>query len=175
MYKIYWIKLPEHYNPFKEGYIGITSQSLEKRFKEHKHNTKNKHLKNRCRQDNVEIVCLFENLDSHDAKRMEFFMRPEENIGWNINKGGDIPPSRKGKTSVKSKLKGDERTEKQKIAAQKHSERMQGNNSSGKRKKRVVHERYCENCNTHFIAKEKRTKYCSIKCAAIKREKNKYA
>lgn len=174
MYKVYWIKSPEHQDPFKEGYIGITSQSLNKRFNDHKHNNKNKHLKYRCRKQDVEIVCLLENLDSYEAKRIELVMRPSENIGWNINKGGDLPPSRKGKTSVKSKLKGEERTEKQKLAAQKHSERMKGNNSSGKRKNRVVHERYCENCGTHFIAKEKRTKYCSLKCAAIKREKNKH-
>ena len=64
--------------------------------------------------------------------------------------------------------------EKQKLAAQKHSERMKGNNSSSKKKNRIVHEKFCENCGIHFIAKEKRTKYCSIKCAAIKREKNKH-
>ena len=131
-------------------------------------------MANRCKKENVEVVCLHENLTKEQARLMEESYRPIENIGWNINKGGDLPPSRKGKTSVKSKLKGDERTEKQKLAAQKHSERMKGNNSSSKKKNRIVHERFCENCGIHFIAKEKRTKYCSIKCAAIKREKNKH-
>lgn len=174
MYKVYWIKSQEQYDPFKEGYIGITSQPLNKRFNDHKHNSKNKHLRNRCRKQDVEIVCLFEDLEPYEAKRIELAMRPDENIGWNINKGGDLPPSRKGKVGVKVKLVGDERTEKQKLAAQKHSERMKGNNSSGKRKNKVVHEKFCENCQKHFIAKQQRTKYCCLKCAAIKREKLKH-
>ncbi len=173
MYKIYWIKYPEHTNPYTEGYIGLTSQTIQQRFSDHKNNTKNKLLKNRCRKENVEVVCLHDNLDKQQAKVIEEQYRPSENIGWNINKGGDVPPSRKNKISKKSLLKGEDRTEKQKLAAEKHSERMKGNNSSGKRKNRVVHERVCENCGVHFVAKEKRTKYCSIKCAAIKREKNK--
>ena len=45
MYKIYWIKYSEYTDPKIEGYIGLTSQSLEKRFNDHKHNNKNKHLK----------------------------------------------------------------------------------------------------------------------------------
>jgi len=174
MYKLYWIKYSFFTNPIEEGYIGITSQTIEKRFFDHKCNAKNKLLANRCRKETVEVVCLHDNLTKEEAKLLEEQYRPLENIGWNINKGGDLPPSRKGKTSIKSKLKGDERTEKQKLAAQKHSERMKGNNSSSKKKNRIVHKKFCENCGIHFIAKEKRTKYCSIKCAAIKREKNKH-
>ena len=34
MYKIYWIKYPTHTNPNIEGYIGLTSQTIEKRFSE---------------------------------------------------------------------------------------------------------------------------------------------
>ncbi len=173
MYKLYWIKYPHFTDPNNEGYIGITSQEVYKRFCDHKCNTKNKLLANRCRKEHVEIICLHENLTKDEAKKLEEQYRPIENVGWNINKGGDLPPSRKGKTSLKSKLTGENRTEKQKLAAQKHSERMKGNNSSGKRKTRIVHERFCDNCGIYFIAKEKRTKFCSLKCAAIKREKNK--
>ena len=46
MYKLYWIKYSHHLDPFIDGYIGITSQSIEKRFGDHKYNNKNKHLKN---------------------------------------------------------------------------------------------------------------------------------
>ena len=173
MYKIYWIKYPNHSNPLNEGYIGLTSQTIEKRFADHKSNTKNKLLSNRCKKEIVEVVCLHDGLSKDEARMLEEKYRPSENIGWNINKGGDLPPTRQGKISLKSKLKGDDRTEKQKIAAQKHSERMRGNNSSGKRTKRIVHEKECANCGTHFVAREKRTIYCSIKCAAVKRENNK--
>ena len=40
MYKLYWIKYPNYTNPNTEGYIGMTSQSLEKRFTDHKSNKK---------------------------------------------------------------------------------------------------------------------------------------
>jgi len=31
MYKIYWIKYEKHKDPTKDGYIGLTSQTIEKR------------------------------------------------------------------------------------------------------------------------------------------------
>ena len=174
MYKIYWIKYPFHKDPKSEGYIGITSQEIEKRFKEHKYNNKNKLLKNRCKKENVNIVCLHDNLDEKQAKILEEQYRPTENIGWNINKGGDLPPNRKGKKSAKSLLKGEERTEKQKQASKKHSEKMKGNNSSGKRKVRIVHKKTCECCGNEFIFKgnSKLRKYCDIKCAVEKRNQS---
>lgn len=174
MYKLYWIKYPNYTDPKNEGYIGITSQTIENRFIEHKYNTKNKLLRNRCKKENVEISCLHDELNEKEAKQLEEQYRPTENIGWNINKGGDLPPSRKGKVSPKSMLKGENRTEKQKLAAQKHSEKMKGNNSSGKRKNRVIHKKNCECCGIEFILKDnsKLRKYCSIKCAVKKRNES---
>ena len=167
MYKIYWIKYPEHTDPFADGYIGLTSQSLENRFNDHKHNNKNKHLKNRCRKENVEIVCLLENLTQEEARKIEEIYRPSENIGWNINKGGDLPPSRKGKVSPKSILTGEQRTEKQKLAAIKHAEYMKGKKHSGQRKNKVDHSRFCVNCEKYFNPGYNiHQKYCSRKCAA---------
>jgi predicted GIY-YIG superfamily endonuclease len=166
MYTVYWIKSSEHQDPFKEGYIGITSKQVEERFKEHKHNNKNKHLKNLCRKEDVEIIKLVENLDENEAKKIETEYRPDENIGWNINKGGDIPPSRKGKISPKSLLVGDNRTEKQKQGSKKRSEKIKGNNFSGQRKNKVDHSRYCVNCEKYFNPGYNiHQKYCSRKCA----------
>jgi predicted GIY-YIG superfamily endonuclease len=173
MYKLYWIKYPEHQNPNLEGYIGITSQSIKKRFNDHKHNNKNKHLKNRCRQENVEVVCLKDNLDKEEARILEEKYRPSENIGWNINRGGDLPPSRKGKISPKSLLKGDDRTEKQKQGSKKRSEKIKGNNFSGQRKNKVDYTKPCENCGTVFNpGYEHKRKYCCIKCAVETRNKS---
>lgn len=173
MYKLYWIKYPEHQDPQSEGYIGITSQTIEKRFADHKHNNKNKHLKNRCRQENVEIVCLKDNLEKEEARLLEEKYRPLENIGWNINKGGDLPPSRKGKPSPKSLLKGDDRTEKQKQGSKKRSEKIKGNNFSGQRKNRVDYTKPCENCKKIFDpGYEHKRKYCCIKCAVETRNKS---
>jgi hypothetical protein len=173
MYKLYWIKYTHHLDPFVDGYIGITSQSIEKRFSDHKYNNKNKHLKNRCRQESVEIVCLFDNLEQQQARLLEEKYRPIENIGWNINKGGDLPPSRKGKPSPKSLLKGDDRTEKQKQGSKRRSEKIKGNNFSGQRKNRVDYTKPCENCGTIFNpGYEHKRKYCCIKCAVETRNKS---
>jgi hypothetical protein len=173
MYKLYWIKYSHHLDPFVDGYIGITSQSIEKRFNDHKYNNKNKHLKNRCRQKNVEIVCLFDNLEQQQSRLLEEKYRPIENIGWNINKGGDLPPSRKGKPSPKSLLRGGDRTEKQKQGSKKRSEKIKGNNFSGQRKNRVDYTKPCENCGTLFNpGYEHKRKYCCIKCAVETRNKS---
>lgn len=173
MYKIYWIKYPEHNNPLQEGYIGLTSQEIEKRFCDHKHNNKNKLLKNRCRKENVQIICLHDNLDKEQAKTLEEQYRPKENIGWNINKGGDLPPSRKGKISTGSLLKGNDRTEKQKQGSIKRSEKIKGNNFSGMRKNRVDHSKPCDNCENLFNpGYETKRKYCCINCAVEKRNQN---
>ena len=172
MYKIYWIKYAEHINPYHEGYVGLTSQTIEERLSEHKHNKKNKLLSNRCRKETVQTICLHDNLSETEAKILEEKYRPFENIGWNINKGGDLPPSRKGKVGKKTLLIGEQRTEKQKQSATKHSQRMKGNNSSGKRKNKIVHEYLCLCCNKNYITKNKASKFCSIKCAAIHRSKD---
>jgi hypothetical protein len=169
MYKIYWIKYPEHTDPKNEGYIGLTSQDINERFKEHKYNRKNKLLANRCNKENVKIICLIDGLTREDAIKIEEQYRPEKNIGWNINKGGDFPPSRKGKQNPKTLLKGENRTEKQKNASKKHSQKMKGNNSSGKRKNKIKYQSKCENCEVIF---NKKQKYCSIKCAVEKRNKS---
>jgi len=173
MYKIYWIKYPIHNNPKTEGYIGLTQQKIEKRFKDHKSNRKNKLLANRCKKENVVVECLHDNLTKEQAKLLEEQYRPYENIGWNINKGGDIPPSRTGKISPKSTLIGENRTDKQKAAALKHSERMKGSNNSGKRKHRVDYSKPCENCKIIFNpGYDKNKKYCCIKCAVETRNKS---
>ena len=173
MYKLYWIKTNDCTDPKLEGYIGITSQSLEKRFSDHKSNTKNKHLKNRCKQSDTHIVCLYENLTKEEAKQLEYEFRPYENIGWNINKGGDLPPSKFGIVNPSCLLVGKNRTEKQKEASKKHSERMKGNNSSGKRKNKVDPNKNCEYCGVVFNTKHNlKRRYCCLICASKSRSNN---
>ena len=71
---------------------------------------------------------LLEGLSLEEALSEENNYRPEENIGWNIAKGGDIPPSKKGHKYKKGKqiLKGEHRTEAQKLASLQHKEKMSG-------------------------------------------------
>jgi hypothetical protein len=83
-----------------EGYVGITKNS-ELRFAQHgwKRKKSNAHLKNALAKykDQVKFVVLAENLDYEAACLLEEMLRPTVNIGWNIAKGGSIPPNPKGK------------------------------------------------------------------------------
>lgn len=170
MYTLYWIHSSDQKDPLSEGYVGITSQSLEKRFKDHKFNNKNLHLKNRCRKGGVNIVSLYENLTYDEAREKEKQYRPQKNIGWNIATGGDVPPSRKGITcqdNDKSKLRGEQRTEAQKLGDKKRSKTITGNSfRKGWRKsdpKSITI--FCKECGSPRKTWNKEAKFCSRKCA----------
>ena len=111
-----------------EGYIGITSD-FSTRIQTHSNYTKYAHVKNRIDSGAIATV-LQENLTKEQAEALEAKYRPDENIGWNIAKGGNIPPSRKGKVSPKSKLTGDNRTERQKQGAIKRASKLRGKRPS---------------------------------------------
>lgn len=123
-YCLYWIHYLNQSDPMTDGYIGIT-KNFEQRVETHSKYTKYKHIKNRIASGAV-IDILSENLSEQSAKQLEEQYRPYDNIGWNLTKGGGIPPSRSGKVSAKALLKGDDRSEAQKQAAKKHKERMKG-------------------------------------------------
>jgi hypothetical protein len=123
-YCLYWIHYPDQKSPDIEGYIGISSD-FNTRIKTHSRYTKYAHIKNRIDSGAIATI-LQENLTKEQAESLEYKYRPEENIGWNIAKGGNIPPSRKGKVSAKCLLTGNMRTEKQKAGSIKQSEKMIG-------------------------------------------------
>lgn len=118
---VYWIHYPEHQDPYKDGYIGITTK-LEDRITAHK---RNKRLVSKFLKGAV-FEILFDCETLLEAASIEKQYRPEPNIGWNLNPGGDIPPSQKGRSYSAQKLKGSTRTKKQQEASKKHSERMKG-------------------------------------------------
>jgi hypothetical protein len=107
-----------------EGYVGITSD-FSKRIQTHSKYTKYAHIKNRIDSGAIATI-LYDSLTKVEAENLEWLHRPEENIGWNIAKGGNIPPSRKGKVSPKAKLTGDNRTEKQKQGSIKQAAKLRG-------------------------------------------------
>jgi group I intron endonuclease len=82
------------------GYVGIT-KNLELRFSQHKWNRKqsNAHLRNALKKygDKVKFLVIAQNVTLEVAKKIELLLRPWPNIGWNICRGGGIPPSPKGK------------------------------------------------------------------------------
>ncbi len=109
-YSVYWIHLPEvHTNPLNDGYIGI-SKDYKKRFKDHyaeiKHHPHYKLSRALNKYKDIDIMVLHSGFTQDEALIIENIYRPLEKIGWNIAKGGGMPPSPKGKTlSSEHKLK----------------------------------------------------------------------
>lgn len=90
---VYWIHAPEHKDMLNEGYIGITKNSIYKRWREHSTNilnTDNTHkvYKPLRQQDTLifEIVLVAESREY--CEDVEARLRPTHNIGWNVVKGG---------------------------------------------------------------------------------------
>ena len=112
MAELYWIHLPEHTDMFSEGYIGITKHTALQRFRGHKkaanHTKRNTNcpIYNAIRKygdgllvDTLVIGSLEYVLD------LEFKVRPDVKIGWNIRSGGETPRVVGTKHTESSKLK----------------------------------------------------------------------
>ena len=99
---VYWIKR-KHFTNYKEGYIGVTTKSLEERFKFHSKYVKKRSVVRKAieKYDDIEIKLLFEG-SKEDCLKLEYSLRPEKNIGWNLAEGGGLPPKNvKGSESSK--------------------------------------------------------------------------
>jgi len=96
---VYWIRLPKHVDPYKEGYIGFTSTSIEERFKRHVKSAKHgsdyiihKAIR-KYGEDSLTVDTLFEGT-IQEAYDEELKYRPKIWTGWNIcagGKGGNSP------------------------------------------------------------------------------------
>jgi hypothetical protein len=93
---VYWIHLPEHTDIYTQGYIGV-SNNPHRRLQEHKNSTDNRHLLRALSKYSELIIQTIVLIgESNFCYQYEELLRPSENIGWNINKGGSNPPTRKG-------------------------------------------------------------------------------
>lgn len=82
---------------FAQGYIGITKYGRHtRRLWEHKNVSQNKHLKHALDKYDV-VMDIILIADEDYCKVTERNIRPFANIGWNIEAGGSLPPSFKGK------------------------------------------------------------------------------
>lgn len=113
---VYWYRLPEHSDPYSEGYIGITN-NIERRKQQHKYcsNPSNKsYIDNHFYRaiqsyggiDNLVFEILHTgSVDEVYAKEKEY--RPSLSIGWNIAVGGEYSSVSvfKGQTDRWSKAK----------------------------------------------------------------------
>lgn len=90
---VYWIHHPEHTDMFTQGYIGV-SKDLKKRWNDHAKRTGNTHLLNAIKKygwDSLvkEVVLV---ADEAYCLMIEAKLRAEDKMGWNITKGGGMPP-----------------------------------------------------------------------------------
>ena len=97
MYSVYHIYVE---GALDKGYIGI-SKNPEARFIQHRWNRfkSNQHLHNAFikYKDQIKMIILASDVTKEVACFIESLLRPYENMGWNIAKGGSVPPSPKGK------------------------------------------------------------------------------
>ena len=98
MTAVYWIAHKDHTDIFSQGYVGVSS-NVEKRWNGHRLNPQSGHFSNAIKKygwDNlVKKVVLIGEEDY--CLEIESKLRPTDQIGWNLVKGGGKPPSALGK------------------------------------------------------------------------------
>jgi group I intron endonuclease len=90
---VYWIHHPSHTDMFTQGYIGIT-KNFKERMRFHKMLRCNAYLSNAIKKygwDNLikEVVLV---ADKDYCISIETKLRSKDSIGWNLVKGGGLPP-----------------------------------------------------------------------------------
>lgn len=96
---VYWIHLPEHTDITTEGYVGITSKTVEERFSRHLKDSK-RPSKNHITlykainkyNDSIVVTTILESSIEY-ARFIENNLRPNARTGWNIVPGGAVSPS----------------------------------------------------------------------------------
>ena len=92
MYCVYWIRRKDHSDISLEGYVGI-SKNFKERMRGHKKNRKPCPLVSAIKVigwDNLYKEIINESLTLEQALNVELKLRPNERIGWNLQKGGNI-------------------------------------------------------------------------------------
>lgn len=102
---VYWIRSTEHANLSVEGYIGVTTlDRFERRMWEHNHQSGNRYLANAIRKygwnNLVKEVLLIGTVEY--CLSIESKLRSEDKVGWNLVKGGGMPPSSLGRKFKKT-------------------------------------------------------------------------
>ena len=87
--------LAKHDDPYSEGYVGISQNSLDERKRSHyktanSNARRNNHFHNALIKYGDDVVwgLLHDDLTKEDALYLEDDYRPDINVGWNTDKGG---------------------------------------------------------------------------------------
>lgn len=89
---VYWIHLEEHTDIFSQGYVGVTSVGVEKRFSQHKSTSKTGKLPISLalrKYGNRVVISTVLIADTEYCYFVEEMLRPSTRIGWNCASGGD--------------------------------------------------------------------------------------
>jgi hypothetical protein len=92
MYCVYWIRRKTHSDISLEGYVGI-SKNFKERMRSHKKNRNKTPLTDAIQSIgwfNLIKEIIVNNISLEEALLIELKLRPMENIGWNLQKGGNI-------------------------------------------------------------------------------------
>ena len=91
---LYWIRLPEHSDITSQGYVGITSKTVQYRFDKHRRYSNNPKTKKYTINnaflkyaDELVVETILEGSQEY-CLLMEQRLRPAPNIGWNQAQGG---------------------------------------------------------------------------------------
>lgn len=88
---VYWIREKTHTNIYKEGYVGITKGTLEERIRSHKKNKGSSIVAGKLRTGRDLKYSVVHEVDTlEEALELEALYRPTQNIGWNLQRGGEI-------------------------------------------------------------------------------------
>lgn len=96
MASLYWIRKKEHKDIWSQGYIGITKQTVDIRFKSHVNNFKSGRKGcaklhaafGKYGEDNLIVETILNGVSLDFVAEMEYTLRPKPEIGWNIAVGG---------------------------------------------------------------------------------------
>ncbi|USD23307.1 GIY-YIG nuclease family protein [Microbulbifer variabilis] len=98
-YSVYWIRLHNHKDIYKQGYIGVTN-NIERRWNQHKSQiletdkkVNKRPLYRAFRKLGLECFdfsVVEGGLDKWTAHNLEFCLRPHKNIGYNFAQGGNL-------------------------------------------------------------------------------------
>jgi predicted GIY-YIG superfamily endonuclease len=91
-YCVYWIHTSNHTDKLSQGYVGITC-NFKDRMKSHKKNKKKTILTDAIKSygwNNLNKQILISNLSLKEALAIEEKYRPIQNLGWNLQKGGEL-------------------------------------------------------------------------------------
>ena len=90
---VYWVRTAEHTDLTTQGYVGVTA-CFGRRMKEHVKRTQNRHFWFAIQKygwDNLVKQQLVIG-DEEYCLELEVKLRPKNNVGWNLTKGGGKPP-----------------------------------------------------------------------------------